>query len=150
MTEYPNEFYRGISSPNDITSEGYVAVGAFQFDSFDPERGDDFCELSINWNDNDGALEMLLNQHKPKKEDKQFKGGYCTINKTYLHNVFKPYMDNGIFSYERRPVEACEENDYQANPFHGNLLMKNSIDKQMKKNMQHTLALIAGQATRRK
>ena len=34
MNEYPDEFYRGISSPNDITSEGYVTAGAFQFDTF--------------------------------------------------------------------------------------------------------------------
>jgi hypothetical protein len=147
--EFPEAFFRGISSPSDITNEGYVAAGAFQFDAFDPQRGDDYCELSINWDDDEGSLKTLLEQHKPKREDKQFKGGYCTINRAYLNGVFKLYMDNGTFSYERRPIDACEENDYQTNPYHGNLLMKNSIDKQMKKNMQHTLAFVAGEATRR-
>lgn len=92
---------------------------------------------------------MLLDQHKPHKDDKQFKGGYCTINRTFLNNTFKAYMDSKEFSYERRPVEASEENDYQLNLYHGNLLMKNTLDKQVKKNIQHTLAFMAGLAIRR-
>ena len=92
---------------------------------------------------------MLLDQHKPQREDKQFKGGYCTINRTLLNNMFKGYMDSEEFSYERRPVKASEENDYQENLYHGNLLMKNTLDKQVKKNIQHTLAFMAGLAIRR-
>ncbi len=149
MNEYPEEFYRGISSPNDITENGYVTAGAFQFDQYDSQRGDEYCELSVNWNDNKDALQVLLDQHKPHKDDKQFKGGYCTINRTLLNNTFKAYMDSKEFSYERRPVEASEENDYQVNLYHGNLLMKNTLDKQVKKNIQHTLAFMAGLAIRR-
>lgn len=149
MNDFPDEFYRGISSPNDITSEGYVTAGAFQFDPYDPKRGDEYCELSINWNDEDEALITLLKQHKPQREDKQFKGGYCTTNRSYLNNVFKPFLDNGSFSYERRPIDPSEKNDFQANPYHGNLLMKNGLDKQVKKNIQHTLAFVAGLAVRR-
>lgn len=149
MNDYPDELYRGISSPNDITAEGYVAAGAFQFDTYDPQRGDEYCELSVNWNDDGESLQVLLNQHKPRKDDKQFKGGYCKINRVVLNNTFKIFMDNESFSYERRPVEASEENDYQENKYHGNLLMKNTIDKQVKKNMQHTLAFLAGVAIRR-
>lgn len=149
MCEYPDEFYRGISSPTDITDGGYVTAGAFQFDAYDSQRGDEYCELSVNWNDDDEALQVLLNQHKPKKEDKQFKGGYCKINRSFLNNMFKGYMTDGTFSYERRPVAATEENDYQENRYHGNLLMKNTLDKQVKKNMQHALALMAGLAVKR-
>ena len=58
-------------------------------------------------------------------------------------------MDSEVFSYERRPVKASEENDYQENLYHGNLLVKNTLDKQVKKNIQHTLAFMAGLATRR-
>lgn len=149
MNEYPEEFYRGISSPNDITESGYVTAGAFQFDQYDSQRGDEYCELSVNWNDNEESLHVLLDQHKPQREDKQFKGGYCTINRTLLNNMFKGHMDSEEFSYERRPVEASEENDYQENLYHGNLLMKNTLDKQVKKNIQHTLAFMAGLAIRR-
>ena len=149
MNEYPEEFYRGISSPNDITESGYVTAGAFQFDQYDSQRGDEYCELSVNWNDNEESLQVLLDQHKPQREDKQFKGGYCTINRTLLNNMFKGHMDSEEFSYEGRPVEASEENDYQENLYHGNLLMKNTLDKQVKKNIQHTLAFMAGLAIRR-
>lgn len=149
MNEYPEEFYRGISSPNDITESGYVTAGAFQFDQYDSQRGDEYCELSVNWNDNEESLQVLLDQHKPQREDKQFKGGYCTINRTLLNNMLKGYMDSEEFSYERRPVKASEENDYQENLYHGNLLMKNTLDKQVKKNIQHTLAFMAGLAIRR-
>ena len=53
MSEYPEEFYRGISSPHDITDSGYVTAGAFQFDQYDLKRGDEYCELSVNWNDDE-------------------------------------------------------------------------------------------------
>ena len=149
MSEYPDEFYRGISSIDYITSEGYVSAAAFQFDPYDSSRDDEYCELSVNWNDNEESLQVLLNQHKPMKEDRQFKGGYCTINRIALNNQFKLYMDSKAFAYERRPVEATEENDYQENLYHGNLLMKNTLDKQVKKNIQHALALMAGIATKR-
>ena len=147
MTDtYAEEFYRGISTPNDITPEGYLMAGAFKFDQYNPALRDDdgFCELSINWNDSDDALTTLLNQHKPGIEEVQFRGGYCKISRILLHLALKQYMDDQCFSYERRPVEAAEENDYQANPFHGNLLMKDSLDKNVKKNIQHSLAAIAG------
>ena len=149
MSEYPDEFYRGISSIDYITPEGYVSAAAFQFDPYDSSRDDEYCELSVNWNDNEESLQVLLNQHKPMKEDKQFKGGYCTINRIALNNQFKLYMDSKAFTYERRLVEATEENDYQENLYHGNLLMKNTLDKQVKKNIQHALALMAGIATKR-
>lgn len=149
MSEYPDEFYRGISSIDYITPEGYVSAAAFQFDPYDSLRDDEYCELSVNWHDNEESLQVLLNQHKPMKEDKQFKGGYCTINRIALNNQFKLYMDSKAFAYERRPVEATAENDYQENLYHGNLLMKNTLDKQVKKNIQHTLALMAGIATKR-
>ena len=149
MSEYPDEFYRGISSIDYITPEGYVSAAAFQFDPYDSSRDDEYCELSVNWNDNEESLQVLLNQHKPMTEDKQFKGGYCTINRIALNNHFKLYMDSKAFTYERRPVEATEENDYQENLYHGNLLMKNTLDKQVKKNIHHALALMAGIATKR-
>ena len=133
MSEYPDEFYRGISSIDYITPEGYVSAAAFQFDPYDSSRDDEQCELSVNGNDNEESLQVLLNQHKPMKEDKQFKGGYCTINRIALNNQFKLYMDSKAFTYERRPVEATEENDYQENLYHGNLLMKNTLDKQVKR-----------------
>lgn len=73
--------------------------------------------------------------------------GAATIGVILCHAVL--WDDELSFSYERRPVEASEENDYQENLYHGNLLMKNTLDKQVKKNIQHTLAFMAGLAIRR-
>ncbi len=149
LEEVSDSFYRGISSPDHITIDGYVCAGAFQFDAYDANRRDGYCELSINWNDDEKSLDTLLNQHKSKKEDKQFKGGYCQISLSELNRCFKNLIDREIFSYERYPIVGSEENDYQDNPYHGNLLLKDSADKQVKKNVQHTLAFIADIAVRR-
>lgn len=152
MTEkYPENLYRGVSSLGDITKEGYVMAGAFKFDAYDGNLRDDdgFCELSINWNDDDDSLHLLLGQHKPFKEEKQFKAGYCKIERALIDLMLKQYIDAGRFKYERRPIEANPEQDIQANPYHGNLLMLNDLDKNTKKNIQHSLATLAGSIIRR-
>lgn len=151
IEEYPEEFYRGVSSLENVTKEGYVMAGAFKFDNYDGNsRGDDgFCELSINWNDNEDAKKILLEQHKPFKEEKQFKAGYCIVKRAYVDQMLKPYISKGHFSYERRPVEENLSEDIQANPYHGNLLVHNDLDKNAKKNIQHSLATLAGSIIKR-
>lgn len=152
MTEkYPEELYRGVSSINDITKEGYVMAGAFKFDNYDGDsRGNDgFCELSINWNDDENAIKVLLEQHKPFKEEKQFKAGYCKLKRSYIDLMLKQYIDDNRFKYERKPIEAKPEEDVHSNPYHGNLLMVNDLDKNAKKNIQHSLATLAGSIIRR-
>lgn len=146
--EFPNSFYRGISSFDFITSSGYVSAGAFKFSPYDEQLrdNDNFCELSINWNDDEGALNTLLAQHKVGKDDKQFKAGYCLINLDKLRLVFDEHIQQSVFSYERKPIDANESNDYQENLYHGNLLIKDHLDKQEKKNAEHTLAQLAGRA----
>ena len=136
MTEkFPDEFFRGITSNENITPEGYLMAGAFKFDSYnsDLRNGDGFCELSINWNDDEGAVQTILEQHKPGKAEKQFKEGYCVLQRNHLHLMFKQYIDDNNFAYERKAVEATKENDNQANPYHGNLLLKDSLNKNIKK-----------------
>lgn len=144
--KFPEELYRGVSSPNDITKEGYAMAAVFKFDEYDGalRNNDGFCELSINWNDSEDALRVLLEQHKSLKEDVQFKGGYCIIPRNVIDLMLKQYIDDGRFRYERRPVEGNVEADVQANPYHGNLLMLNELDKNTKKNIQHSLATVAG------
>lgn len=52
----PERFYRGISTKDAISSEGYITEAAFSFDDFAKNpRDDNYCELSVNWNDNEGA-----------------------------------------------------------------------------------------------
>ena len=140
----PDKFYRGISSADAISAEGYITEAAFSFDKFDRNpRSDVYCELSINWNDDEGALLTLLSQRKPFKDEPQFKIGYCSIQKSMMRELFRPYMADENFAYERRPIQKDEENDIAENPYHGNLLLKKDASKALKKNIQCGLATLA-------
>lgn len=143
MTDYPEELLRGIPSDNEqfITTEGYPTQAAFKFDEYDSQRGDGFCELSINWVDDERAVEVLLNQINPRKNTVQFLGGYCRFQRSVLH-AMKAYFDNGHLAYERRPIPADEFN--VENPYHGNILITKDLSKQARTNIQATLACIAG------
>ena len=145
LADYPDELLRGISNKNEqfITPEGYPTQAAFKFDDYNPDREDDFCELSINWVDDEGAVDVLLNQINPRKNLPQFQGGYCQFPRVFLHTM-RAYFDNGHLTYERRPIEADDRNGVTANKYHGNILMKKDLSKQAITNIQVTLAGLAG------
>lgn len=153
IDNYPNELLRGIanSSPEFITQEGYPTQGAFRFDPYEGSSrcNDGFCELSINWVDNENAVDTLLKQINIRKGTPQFQGGYCRLEKQIINIALKTYINNEHFSYERRPIKATQENGNQGNPFHGNLLLKDDLDKAAKTNIQATLAAIAGMVIKR-
>ena len=154
MTEsnYPDVFIRGVSRDNAefITEEGYVTQAAFAFDDYDAEsRNDDgFRELSINWLDDDGAIQTLLNQVNQRKGGPQFQGGYCRISRYALLSL-QDYINNGHLSYERRPIHADVEKGIPENPYHGNLLMQKDISNKSRTNLQIALAVLAGNVIRR-
>lgn len=140
----PKDFYRGLSF-KDCLSGKYLTEAAFKFDPFghNPDRDDNYRELSINWNDSQDALYVLLNQHKPFKEEKQFSVGYALLSVDEVRNVLRTQIANGDFNYERRPVKEDKDNDIAENPYHGNLLIDNNLDKNAIKIIQCTLANIA-------
>ena len=112
---YPEEILRGISNNNSqfITEEGYPTQAAFQFDDYDTTtRDDDYCELSINWVDDEGAVEVLLNQVNKRKNCPQFQGGYCRFPRLALLVAMRDYISNKHLAYERRPIEADPEKRY--------------------------------------
>lgn len=47
-----------------FTVEQNIAVGAFQFGDFTQYRNDNYHEASINWEDDDKAIDLLLEQKK--------------------------------------------------------------------------------------
>lgn len=142
--DYPDEILRGISANNEqfITPEGYPTQAAFKFDEYNPERRDGFCELSINWVDDEGAVDALLSQINTRKNCYQF-NGYCRFSRIFLHSM-KAYLDKGHLAYERNPIEANESKGVVENKYHGNILMKNGLSKQTVTNIQVTLAGLAG------
>lgn len=129
---FPEEFWRGLANV-DFISQGYVLAAAFQFG--DDVREDNYRELSINWNDDDGSLEKILTQTKANGK-LQFSGGAAKLSLSMAKMVLKSFIDNRQFDYERRPVEG---NDY-----HGNLLVSADLPKQLRSQISNGLALVAG------
>ena len=149
MTDYPDEILRGIPTKDFVTPEGYASSAAFQFEEYDPDRGDDFCEASINWVHDEGAVDVLLRQKKTRKGDvqPQFRVGYCRFARAALHSFFDPLFAKSLLSYERKPLEADELNP--ENKYHGNILLNKDVSKPLKQNIQAALATLAGPVVRR-
>ena len=129
---YAEHFWRGISN-KDFISDGHVLYTAFQFDETD--RTDKCRELSINWDDDEGAVKKLLEQKKDNGNI-QFRGGATKLSLAAVKIILKQYIDSKQFSYERRIVEG---NDY-----HGNLLVSADLSKQLRNQISNGLALVAG------
>ena len=128
---YPDSFFRGIASPKFILNN-HILSDAFQFDEAD--REDNLKELSINWNDCEEALELALNQRK-SNGNLQFVGGVVKLDLAMVKIVFHPYIEEGTFSYERRIIDG--------NPYHGNLLISGTLNKQQRSAISGTLGLLA-------
>ncbi len=129
--DYPREFLRGISS-QDFICEGVVSAAAFQFGS--QPREDNKIEESINWIDDDEAIDIALNQRKDNGKI-QFSAGVAILD---LEKVKFLIMNDlsSVFSYERKPITG--------NKYHGNLLVDSSCPKAKKQLISSGLALIAG------
>lgn len=129
--DYPSHYWRGIAN-KDFICDYRLNAAAFQFD--EEVREDGFKELSINWNDSDEALTTVLNQKKENGK-LQFSVGAAKLELSKTKQFLSAYIEREEFNYERRPIEG--------NEFHGNLLVKASIDKRTRALVSHTLALIA-------
>lgn len=131
-TQYPENFWRGI--PNkEFISNGFVLASAFQFD--DTSRLDGMKELSINWNDCEQALITALNQRKPNGK-LQFPAGVVNLELAKVEFFLSSFVSQGLFAYERSELPE--------NPYHGNLLITESLDKQRRSLISSGLALVAG------
>ena len=122
---YPESFFRGVTEEGKIKLEyGRASADIFHFNGqHKNEKGLD--EESINWNDDEGALENLKNIKIEKLDILKYeRGGIVRIPTRKLKEMKNRYKDE--FFYERKPVEG---NDY-----HGNILLDlNKIDKVLKK-----------------
>ena len=132
----PDSFFRGFSHQGCFCPEGYVTPEGFQFELVKGVvRKDTFEEASINWNDDEYALRLLCNQRSEKKKDIQFKYGYSEMNLGDVLLAMKPFMPQGHFSYERKPI--------MGNPYHGNLLIEKSLSNPAKRMIRDALASVA-------
>ena len=126
----PNTCLRGIPNDTYINSDG--AVGSHLFHFNDPDRGDGWIPLSINWEDDDGAMTMILRQTRPNGE-LQFKTGAVRLPKREMDRLNDSPNVRGLLSYER---QAVPQNDY-----HGNLLLSAGASKPTMKQIAAGLAL---------
>lgn len=129
--DFPQEFLRGLSN-KDFAMNGLVMASAFQFDEAD--RDDGMLEASINWLDDDGAIEVALQQRKENGRI-QFVGGVARIDIQLMKLILRS-IPSDIFSHERAELPN--------NPYHGNLLLASSVNRQMKQMITNGLALAAG------
>jgi hypothetical protein len=129
---YPNELIRGITNKDYLDEDGRASTAMFQFDE-NEERTDDFMEVSINWNDDDGALNHILNQCKKDTSEYQFKIGAAFISKQMLDQVLNSFNYRGRLSYERHPLHN--------NTYHGNLLMQKNMNKGQRAMIAGSIAL---------
>lgn len=129
---YPISFYRGLAN-KDFISNGQVLASAFQFD--DKIREDGYKELSINWDDDDNSLNILLTQRKDNGKI-QFVAGAAKLDLQRVNLILNEHINNGNFKYERRQLPQ--------NKYHGNLLLCGTVNKQIRSLISHGLALAAG------
>ena len=100
-----------------ISSKNFIVEGILTEDVFnlDPVREDGYCEISVTWYDNQEAFDVIMSQKSDRRDEMYF------LSKN--------------LSYERRPTAN--------NQYHGNLLVKNSLSKQIKRLIKCGLATFA-------
>ena len=130
---YPQKLLRGISSKNFIL-EGVLTEDVF---NLDPVREDGYCEISVTWYDNQEAFDVIMSQRSDRRDEIQFQGGVAELDRIEIVTKMKPHFLSENLNYERRPTDN--------NQYHGNLLVKNSLSKQMKRLIKCGLATLANE-----
>ena len=130
--EFPENCIRGIPNRDFLTPGRLVATHLFYFS--DDARDDGWIEQSINWQDDDQAIEFTLRQ---RKEDGQlqFRAGVAIVPRVELDRIRERSIHGSALSYERRALPD--------NPYHGNMLLRYDTDKAVMRQIAATLALYA-------
>ena len=124
---YPKNSIKGIPN-NSYFHAGTVGAHLFYFkqiiDDVAIVRDDGAAEESINWEDDECAIDFTLNQRK-KNGDLQFGEGVAIIPRSELDRLSRLPAIRGLLSYERSPLDD--------NPYHGNLLLPVNVPKPIMK-----------------
>lgn len=129
--QYPDNCIKGIPNATFLVEDGSIGSHLFHFKD-ENCRDDGWIEQSINWEDDDRAVEFTLNQ---KKEDGsfQFTAGLVIIPRDEIDRLNRRPTVNGVLSYERQPLVN--------NPYHGNILLLKIVPKHTMKKLAAGLAL---------
>ena len=133
---FPDDCIRGIVNPDCLVrvEGGLVADSNLFCFHGSSDQTDGWINESINWNDNDDVVGFTLGQ-KNADGTPQFTAGIAIIPLSELDRIKKRFPRGGYFDYERAPIEA--------NPYHGNLRLRENIEKRLKKTVRAALALAA-------
>ena len=135
---YPDNCLRGISVPDQLEESGSVSTSAFNFS--DVVRDDGWKDLSINWEDDEGAGKAVLDQKKANGEI-QFKVGYAIIPRKEIDHLINQPTVSGVLAYERQQLDD--------NSYHGNILIKGNLPKPTIRKLQAGLALLVSEVVLR-
>jgi hypothetical protein len=116
---YPENAIKGIPNKDYFDQNGVVNPFLYYFNPI-ADRGDGWAEQSINWHDNESAIELTIRQTKENGEV-QFKGGVVLIPRLLIDDLKDRPAIKGLLSYDRQPIIG--------NPFHGNLLLHATTSK---------------------
>jgi hypothetical protein len=131
-TEYPETCLRGVPHTGCLCEDGTMAhFTLFPF-SDDESRASEWIDESINWMDDGGAIDVLLNQKKENGE-LQFRVGIAMLPRAELDRLKRVHRLNDRFNYERREIEG--------NPYHGNLRLRRDVQNPLKGMFRSALAI---------
>ncbi len=130
-TDYPEQCIKGIPNENYLFENEIVLAELFSFQDRG-QRNDGWIEESINWDDDEKVVSFTLMQ--VKNGESHFKGGVALIKTEELERLKRrlPYKDR--ISYERQELID--------NKYHGNLLMQNTLPKNVKRAIAGHLATL--------
>ena len=114
----PEKYIRGILNSSHIC-DGYLTQQIFLFSLSDHNTGQN--ESSMNWCDDEKTIDFSLKQKKETGEP-LFGHGVAVLDTSALKKCINQYKNE--INCERYPVKD--------NPYHGNLLISNNINKQIK------------------
>jgi hypothetical protein len=131
---YPEKCLRGIINES-FLEDGKVTSPLFYFDN-KHRRPDGWIELSINWHDDDNAIDSTLKQRRESGELK-FKAGVAILPRKGLDEIKMWDSIGGRLAYERQPLSE--------NKYHGNILLNHEVSPRIAKMIAASIALTTSQ-----
>lgn len=126
----PGTFLRGIRKRDFINDDGSAHYTAFEPPKANPRRNDGGAELSVNWEDDSGALELLF------RDRSNSEGGVARVSLKVLGVVnAAPAAKPDALRPERAPTKG--------NSYHGNIVFRGDLGKPLVRLIAGTLALYA-------
>ena len=116
--DYPENCIKGIARDDGVTPGGRVSSHIFYFDS-KHVRNDGWVEQSINWEDDSNTQDFTLKQKKSGKI--QWQRGIAILPRKAIDRLNEQPTYKGLLSYEQDTLIH--------NIYHGNILLKDKVEK---------------------